>query len=1278
MCSRFCTNTVDSLPQFTITTVTNNNALIPSLRTEQTNMLTETTTVPEFDKTDKTEDIMTTEINQIINYSVPTKMFKGDDFNFIKNFTYDKNIKANTEPNFNDNITTNEVPVTIFNEYTTENILSSSNEQEINNEITTFNSLNELDTNLITTISTSSKVSDDLIRNEITTHTFSNVIINSDDSVEKSTEFTEPITISYNGNLKINNLYDSTETTITTHFPTYANENTVNSQVLNTETTTQFQDSTTFDTLAINATENKVMNFTDVSKNNMSSVTFKPDDNFDLSTVTESVTKLQNTDITTQEDSNETTTASSVDTLFSTITPGDVQINTNNKIINSVIVTENADLGHNSNSVEATTLNNIAFNYDNNNVMFSTSKNDNIQTNTNKSLLTNQKEILESSTEPIDSKTFEESLNFDTTTTLDISSKRFESSTLKNTYEAQETTTDNLNESINSRTIAPGEEKEIKNNLLITTQSYTEHKTVYHQNNPTEFSNFKFFETTTVLFESNNGKEEKNISPDSFSDIFDELPVYSSTTNNYNKLLETSPQADSTTYFNEKKVETTTKPNILVTSPIDLSTDIDKNIETNIVLPTTSYPGKNADIETVTTTEFIDINYPTIIPVYSVTKINEIQTSTYKLSDEETTTFISEKVNNFGTIPTDDKEIKTTTAEGIISNKNNFTYDSIETTAQPPSTNSEIITKIDKTNGKNTTDNLFINRPAEANTRQSIVKDNMESITVTAPNQVINNLVSHSTIVNDMVTSIPELTSQNDKSPISSSSLSINDSNVSEDIKNKWETLFDSGSVNNSTSVNESSTVVGIRLTTISDTKQTVFNTESTEEIFTENYKTANDFINNAANSTVEYDLTTSIIRTRGKNESVITSTRVTDRDDTIFVDEISTMANEVITESDFETKNESIVSTQIQGEKTDKIKTGGESSTEQITTFNSVYSFETTANMPIFTERINSNVSKTTTGSDGNYLNGDDQETTTVKILTMADWIKTKSTTTLNKLSNEISTKKNVENGIFSTPGSNPSENSDFVTTDISHIPLAKINDEDRFETASITSFNDATTMINVFTTSIEMLVSTLSEEKDISTITDNTIATDMETNAPTENYRSPIFTGLNEGDAGTSINRNKILPNVTTIQDEINKVDFNDTTEQFTVMPTEGTTLNFETDSPYTNDFMNKSTFHETEQDTTDLSMLTTTEYTITSKTIEIEDATLKPLNHDQTNINYSNSMQHMTTATRKWCWNDTDCDVGHKCLAAKCLPTGESRVNNCPPGIITLQCLKGIIYT
>jgi len=82
----FVQNTVDSLPQSTVTTVTTNDVLMSSLSTENFNVLTEITTISDFDMTDKADQFLTTDINQIIiSSSVPTKMFKGDDLNFDKN-----------------------------------------------------------------------------------------------------------------------------------------------------------------------------------------------------------------------------------------------------------------------------------------------------------------------------------------------------------------------------------------------------------------------------------------------------------------------------------------------------------------------------------------------------------------------------------------------------------------------------------------------------------------------------------------------------------------------------------------------------------------------------------------------------------------------------------------------------------------------------------------------------------------------------------------------------------------------------------------------------------------------------------------------------------------------------------------------------------------------------------------------------------------------------------------------------------------------------------------
>lgn len=1375
----FVQNTVDSLPQYTVTTVTTNDVLISSLSTENSNVLTEITTIPEFDTTDKADRLLTTEINQlIISSSVPTKMFKGDDLHFDKNDTPDI---TTIEPIKADGVTITEPSITLFDEYTTKNVLSLSTErQEDENKISlssstridsdekpthmttaSINEENETDINTFYGVTSEPNfqisTNPDLINNvdnfgdNSTQHAISKVdeiknILgrvtsqpsvpintvpdlknNSDNFVEISTQYSIPekaeTTSLHDQNMETITFNGGIESTLMT--------TTDNAQALTTESTmdsTQLQQDS-FKTTTSNSMEIETKYFNSNYDDNLLSTTITSGVSINPNLITESATKPQNkiNIETTEFLENLTGTAVPIDVsnkLSSTTTANDFKTGITDDLINDIdMTTQNMFHGYDSNMVEITTKNtkeNLSgLNNNNNNNLKITSTifdSDNMHTSTEKSISFNQNESTESSTNFKISKTSDDTLNVDTEQTVleTTSTIHFIPSTVQSMSENHEVTTDNSNESMNSRTIYFDEENEIKNNAQSTTKSYSEISTEYAknkvENNLTDNPNVVKFNTSTVPTELDNNWQVKNVSSFLETTTSNELPVSSTTINNeegttlitLNELFDSKYNVTADLNTND---ETTTKSYLLTTTYNYLNENTNQYNENDQIL-TTKSSENIVEVFTKNTADVFDeenkLIYTTTNPTSpSMTTVEGIRIYTEKTLHDEATT-ISKIINDIDktSINIVDEDIKTTTVDTINKNKeNNFTLvGSIETTLRPMtiSSNAEIITSNNQIDEYTTVNGDVFNNSTEENTQRPIPTDENETaITVTTfihrvTNESVGGHPSNLIDTDDEeTTSAPEFTTQIVESSIVPGLVNINDSNVSQDVKKKWEMLF-SGTGNVSVpSVSESSTVVGTRLTTvINDMEETVLNTEPTEaivskEIFTENHRVTNDFVNNDVANSIGYDLTTTV-RTRGKNESVITPTDVADRDDTISANEMYTMDNEVTTESDFERKNESIVSTQIQGDRTDNILAGGDQTTQQIMTFGSVNNtlFETTtANTPMATD------SAVFTSKDTDFKNAN-RETTTVTIITMADWIKTKSTTP-KESSNEINTEKSVENNLFNNSTDfNAPKNSDFVTTDIPLEPLAKTDDLDQIETSSIISINDATTMINLFTTSIEVLVSSLNNESDSTTTDENIITTNNAvTSAFTENYETT--TGFKKSDsANTPLNPYEIMYDLTTTEDNVDmSTEFNNTTdsptEKFTVLPTEETTFEFRTDSPYDTNLNNESTSINTDQDTTDLNdnnnMLTTTEYTITSKSIEIEDVTVIPTNHNQTNINNSYSVQQIiTTATRKWCWNDTDCDAGHKCLAAKCLPTGESRVNNCPPGIITLQCLKGIIYT
>lgn len=1320
MCSCFCTNTVDSLPQYTVTTTMTNDVLISNLRTEHnTNELTEITTVSEFDTTDKAEPSMTTENNIILGSSVPTKMFKGDDYSLIKNLSNEHFITT-IESVPNDSVTTTELPIKIFDEYTTNNIYSDG--QGVN-EIGSTHSGIDLDKITKVTNSTRSEISDDSTdinennkksTNKLVTSTDESQLISTvhsltnenDDFAENSTQYVETKTIEvttlddrHSETITYDSNTESTSKTIATDSQTSMDEITQDIKYLNTVNSTQLQDSFTTSTL------NPADGTTKYSNDYVSSNTIKADDNSDRSTITEifpeHVKNIQTSMF--PENVLQTTTDNTFNKFSPPITTDDFQISTTNGLMDYLDVITQSTIGtHDLNQMETTTLkvlkNPTTFN---NNIEITSTiydSDNNIQTSTDKNILFNQGE----STEAMNTKTFNETISFDTTTAiLETTSKNVKSSSDQSMNGNPEVTTDSLNEPMDSRTIYYEEENEINNIAQVTTKSYSEINTNYNQNNEekylTEHSSSKIFENTTIPTVLNDNTKDNNISSVlTTTTAFDEFLIPTTTTRNQEETTLVIPNnyADPTRDFgfNEEK-ETTTKLDFLTTTSINLVDNSDQNSENDKTF-TTKNSFINDDVFIERTTALFDkekeIHYSTTDSVSSVTPVEDVQTGTHGVFDDRSSTFISKTISDVGVTTNNYEETKLTTLDTFILNENteHGTQNAIETTLQPlTNKGAEFTTLNDKFDGNVTPTGVVSTESTEEKKSGIVSTDNIDVMTMTAPNQIINDFVNrllNATKTDETATIVRESATQNIESSIVPEPVSIDDSNISQDVKKKWEALFGTSSANNLSSVNESPTsaVVGIRFTTINGTQETIPNTaEPTEaivskEIFTENYEVTDGSMNNAGNG-IEYDLTTTV-RTRGKNESVITSTSIADRDDTISASEMSTMANEVTAGSDFERINESIVSTRAQGDRTDKTEAGNDDqTTEPFAVFNPVSSFDTTTiNVPAMVTDSETSGIFTTTDTDVEYVNRDNLETTTVTIITMADWIKTKSTTL--KSSNEIVTDKNVENGLHSPTETNTRKNVDSVTTVIPLEPIPKTNDIDLIETTSITSLADASTMINLITTSIEVLVSNLSSEND-STTAENTITTDQGTTMFTDNYSSTTVTSSNKNDSDTPLTRNE-MPNVTTTENKINSNEFIATTEQFTVSPTEETAYNILTEFPNTVDiFKNDLTPRDHVQDTTDLNdILTTTEYTITSKSIEIEDTTLKYADQNQTNINNSYSVQKITTATRKWCWNDTDCDADHKCLAAKCLPTGESRVNNCPPGIITLQCLKGIIYT
>lgn len=1116
MCSRFCTNTVDSLPQYTVTNVTTNDVLIFSLRTETaTNVLTETTVVPEFGDS-ANERFTTTEIDATINSPVPTKMFKGDDF--VENFTaFDRNAIPTTNSNPTGSVTITEPSIEEYNGYTVENenqIGSTRSSIDIDEKSSTASlagsSAFEDSTE---TNEKSEKPTNEVDRttseDDFQTNTVPSLTSNNQNVLENSTQFSEPETIikattPYDESSKtINYFNDSTETTQT---PT-----TISSQISITENTVHVQN--ILNSTQQQATSSPIENETKYFNTNLLPVTLMPDDGTDLSHVTESFTESK-----------------------------PVQNAQTDKFPKDLIET--------TTGLE-TTIGNLKF-----------------------------------------------------------------SNTVQSTNVDQEITTNGFIESMNSRTVYFDEENELKLNELVTTQSYTEINTNNSQSISTENSNFKTIDTTTTRSELNdNVKIENNATILENTTSYEiQFQTSTSTTENQGDKPSSMNSVYSAPDGATKKEGTTTNTNFFTTTSDYSNVNTDRDDKNDQALATKS-PIQNVDIFTSKKTE--DFQFTTTAPMFSVA------------TEQDTST-----------VPTSNKEdVEPTTIGTIVSDK------SVENRLSTATISSN-----DEVDGKTTANSVTsYNGLAEENTERPIITTdavNVEAIGVTAPGGLANNDNYNAnnpfnsifkTDSTQATTAVPKSTTiKSAESSIRPGGTGISDSNVSGETRQKWQTLFGLGGGNAADKVNASHELLPGK--TASGPADAI---AVTTEIFTENYGVTADFDGvDYGDSTTTSTTTTIIMRERGKNESIVTSTRAAVSDDTISAYETSTMANDEVTGgSDFETKNGSIVSQGTQnGDGSDKTDEDGRATAERFTTYRTVDGVITMAN----TENTESETA-TDTATAVDSASRDVAEMTTVAILTTADWIRTKSTAVKESPDRTV-TERYAENRFDSSTG-------DPTTA----VPFAQTDDDDRTDSPSTVSLNDATAMINILTTSIEVLVSSLNTEHYLTT---------------TEN---PITTDSNEMNTDSPFNSNEFASTTTGVQ--TSTIQFDDVTETFTNEPTERTTA---TDSPKKNDFSDD----KVEPDSTDPydnnNMMTTTEYTVTSKSVEIEDVTLKRTNHDQTNINNGYTTQKTTTATRKWCWNDTDCDAGHKCLAAKCLPTGERRVYNCPPGIITLQCLEGIIYT
>lgn len=489
MCSRFYTNTVDSLPQHTY--VTTNNVLISSVRTEQTNALTETTTISKLNDTAETERFTTTGINTITNSQVPTKMFKGDDDPALfvgKNYTTDESDWTTTrDPTPIVTITITEPSEEIYNGYTAENresIFSDERTDKYDISSTRRSSI-DLDKTSLTPSWTDSTDLDGI--NETTTSNDERAIAtdntrtgavppnlikdNNDNFLENSTRFSGPETITvtaiYDDNSKITGSNADTETTLMAAAiddQSLDAENAVRGQNVNAENSTGPQSSTT---------PNPFESFTNYFADHVpSTAVTTQDDRTDPGRVTESLTDQRPAgnvgtagfpaDTTAGAPTAEFTSIRKPDE-FPTTTLETIRTTDNGSANDTRTSTENQMHGVFNDVMEATTLGNIETNI---------AANGNIDTGI-ETTTTIFKDNVEKNafTEPIDYGWSDETKGFVDTTTLAVRETTAtgvyplsDSSVGSSTGKGRETTTVDLDESMDSRTISFDEEDELKRN----------------------------------------------------------------------------------------------------------------------------------------------------------------------------------------------------------------------------------------------------------------------------------------------------------------------------------------------------------------------------------------------------------------------------------------------------------------------------------------------------------------------------------------------------------------------------------------------------------------------------------------------------------------------------------------------------------------------------------------------------------------------------------------------------------------------------------------------
>lgn len=801
-----------------------------------------------------------------------------------------------------------------------------------------------------------------------------------------------------------------------------------------------------------------------------------------------------------------------------------------------------------------------------------------------------------------------------------------------------------------------------------------------------ESSTRKIIQTTDTTFKS----ENKNISPDEISTVINGITTETkiefstiSTKINGDQTDTIKVDNDQTTLhfttFNSIDEYETTK-----NSPIDIGSSTFKIVSTenpNAITGNNKIPLDELSINAIEMTTDSDFESNNEFTTISK-QINRDQTEVNKINDDLTTelfmTFNS--VDNIETktiIP-----VKSSTFENIKTIITNINPKNKNIYSEELSTVANEITTISnfETQNEFTTISTEINREQPKINKVDDDQTTEQFTTFSPINNIVTTTNKRAEISNYKIIEITaDTTDKYEDTNITQDEMSTitNEITTRSDFKTKTEfttieqfttfsSVIDNVEIINTPKNKTNSTITILKNTNSSITtenKNTYLDGVSTikNDVTTEfEFETKNNFTTispliNTDQTNIIYEITTDL--PLDSESSTLKITKTTDPDlisenKNIPLDEMSTITNEITITSDFETKNE-FTTTLIPNINRDQ--SNGIQYTEQFTTFNSI-DLSTTDGTTV-------NVF-TAADTDIKSVNQDDQETTTIRVLTMADWIKTKNSTP-KELTDEIVTSINRFN-------SQTESNTHGDTMEIPRDHSTTLRNN--IETSTAVTLADATTMINFFTTSIEILVSSL--ENDSTTTKKNMATIGLEN----ENDWSTIF----PNNLDTTLNPDNIISDDTTTitENEINTSEFdNNYAEQFTVEPTQNIKIDYQTDFPRDVKNVSKS---ESEMDTTtDLNNLfTTTEYTITSKTIEIEDVTERHPNHNQTNTLLSNNInpvrQNITTATRKWCWNDTDCDAGHKCLSAKCLPTGESRVNNCPPGIITLQCLKGIIYT